>query len=159
VTAANCVHSIDRGKSTTAGCAKRHGRGGVVPLGLCESGQCEDWSPITPPPLPKPSPVVTVTVRQTECGRWRRVEGPKMWAELHARPAGYRGDDAAERAWLETFARRIRCRECETHWRELVAKMPPDLASAETYWRWGVDRHNDVNARLGKAKWEPHLLP
>ena len=82
-----------------------------------------------------------------------RDGGPKMWAELHARPAAYTGDAVAELAWLEAFARRIGCGECQKHWRELVEKMPPDLTSAGAYRRWGVDRHDDVNSRLRKPKW------
>lgn len=84
--------------------------------------------------------------------RWRD-RGPKMWAELHARPAEYGGNREAELAWLEKFAGRIGCGECQRHWREMVAKMPPDLTSAAAYHRWTVEAHNAVNVRLGKPVW------
>jgi hypothetical protein len=86
--------------------------------------------------------------------RWKE-QGPKLWAELHARPAVYEGDHAAERAWLEKFARRIGCGDCQRHWRELMRKMPVDLSSPASYRRWTIDVHNAVNVRLGKPTVEP----
>jgi hypothetical protein len=85
--------------------------------------------------------------------------GPKMWAELHARPATYTGDAGAELQWLGAFARRIGCGECQKHWRELAERMPPDLASGVAYHRWTVDAHNAVNVRLGKPVWTPTDQP
>jgi hypothetical protein len=85
--------------------------------------------------------------------------GPKLWAELHARPAAYTGDAVAELAWLEAFARRIGCRKCQNHWRELAEKMPPDLSSPAAYWRWTVEAHNAVNVRLGKPRWTGEKSP
>lgn len=98
------------------------------------------------------SPVVLTVSAAPRADKWKE-DGPKMWAELHARPAAYQGDAEAEMAWLETFTRRIGCGQCQTHWRELVGRMPPDLSSGAAYWRWGVDRHNDVNAKLGRPVW------
>jgi hypothetical protein len=82
-----------------------------------------------------------------------------MWAELHSRPAAYQGDQAAELAWLDTFAGRVPCGECRRHWREMVAKIPPDLSAAAAYWQWTVDAHNAVNVRLGKPMWTPTDQP
>jgi hypothetical protein len=79
--------------------------------------------------------------------------GPGLWARFHARPAAFTGNVVAELAWLDAFASRAPCRDCRRHWRELVAKMPPDLTSASAYHRWTVDAHNAVNLRLGKPVW------
>lgn len=40
--------------------------------------------------------------------------------------------------------------DCRKHWKELVAANPPDFSSRESFFAWSVDRHNDVNAKLGK---------
>ena len=85
-------------------------------------------------------------------GDWS-TRGPALWAELHARPATYSGDTAAELAWLDAFAARVPCGDCRRHWRELVEKMPPDLTSAAAYERWTIDAHNAVNVELGKPVW------
>lgn len=106
-------------------------------------------------PDPRPAgatPPRPVPKRETTEARWARV-GPKMWAELHARPAAYTGDAAIEREWLESFAERIACGECKTHWRAMTAATPPDLASAGAYYQWTVAAHNTVNVRLGKPVW------
>jgi hypothetical protein len=43
--------------------------------------------------------------------------------------------------------------KCMEHWRQITHENPPDFASAEAFWVWGVHRHNDVNRRLGKREW------
>jgi hypothetical protein len=103
-------------------------------------------------------PPRTMAERETMESRWARV-GPKLWAELHARPAKYQGDVAAEMEWLEGFAGRLSCGECKTHWRKMTAATPPDLTSAAAYYQWTVDSHNAVNVRLGKAVWGGGRMP
>lgn len=97
------------------------------------------------------SPVVLTVSAAPRADKWKE-DGPKMWAELHARPAAYTGDAAAELVWLERFARRIGCGECQRHWRELVGKAPVAkfLKDAVWYFAWTVQVHNAVSARLGR---------
>lgn len=87
-----------------------------------------------------------------------RGNGPELWAALHSfalnadelRPA-----DAAEimqrdnscREWLGEFAKRLPCGECRAHWVRICTRTPPDFAR---FFAWTVDRHNEVNAKLGK---------
>ena len=75
-------------------------------------------------------------------------KGAKHWADLHS----YRGTDVA--GFYKNWKRGIpkNC-DCTAAWRELTKRNPPPLHEAEAFWRWGVDRHNDVNTKLGK----PHL--
>ena len=77
------------------------------------------------------------------------AEGPKLWAELHARELA---DPADERRWLENFRLRVRCDECRRHWDDIVTRTPPDLSGANAYFRWGVERHNEVNRMLSKPE-------
>jgi glycosyltransferase involved in cell wall biosynthesis len=82
--------------------------------------------------------------------RLMAVVGPRLWADLHKRPLAFRGDAVAERAWLDLFTLRLPCGSCRASWRALVAEMPPDLADAARYARWGWACHNEVNKKLDK---------
>ena len=93
------------------------------------------------------------TIQSFKSTRSPNTWGPRLWAELHARPfdlawtPGTRDDE-----WLIAFSRRLPCGECVTEWTRLVKANPYQAwPSREAYSRWTVDRHNDVNRRLGKA--------
>lgn len=81
----------------------------------------------------------------------------RLWAQLHNRAA--RGayftsldipEPAIEQRWLEQFSNRIRCSGCRRHWREVLAKLPPDFSSRSGYFRWTVRAHNAINRLLKK---------
>lgn len=74
-------------------------------------------------------------------------KGRERWAELHRRSLAWAGGD--DSGWLAAFAERLPCGECRGHWLGMVARTPPDWAN---YFRWGVERHNEVNRRLGKPE-------
>ena len=68
-----------------------------------------------------------------------------LWEELHRRALTFSGDDSI---YLSNhFARRVPCGECRKHWLAMIAKTPPDFSR---YFEWTVDRHNEVNTRIGK---------
>ncbi len=73
-------------------------------------------------------------------------DGPALWAELHRRALAHQGgkDDTA---WLREFALKLPCGHCRVHWHATVHENPPDW---KNYFAWSVDRHNEVNAQLGK---------
>lgn len=87
--------------------------------------------------VPAPAPKATINPMYA---RW-------LWGEFHARTLSWAGGEDGE--WLVAFARRLPCGECRVHWLGMVARTPPDWAD---YFRWGVARHNEVNARLGKEQ-------
>lgn len=75
--------------------------------------------------------------------------GPRLWAELHRRPWAF--DLATEEAWIrDTFTPQLTACACRKNWLAALQSTPPDLTSPEAYFAWSVDRHNEVNARLGK---------
>lgn len=39
---------------------------------------------------------------------------------------------------------------CKKNWAILDKANPPDFTSPDSFFFWGVDRHNDINAELGK---------
>ena len=56
--------------------------------------------------------------------------GPKLWAQLHARPFLSDYNAQTEQRWLVgEFAEQIPCPTCRQHWRALCAEYPPDLSS------------------------------
>lgn len=83
------------------------------------------------------------------------VNGPRMWAELHARARQYAGDADAERDWLVKFTKRIGCGHCQQDWEALQIATPPDLSCADAYYAWTIAAHNSVNRKLGKPEWTP----
>lgn len=69
------------------------------------------------------------------------------WSKLHQ----YGGDSAS--AFFRDWQRQIPgCSACRKHWRQAVEQNPPPLGNSDAFWRWGIERHNDVNRRLGKPQ-------
>jgi hypothetical protein len=46
------------------------------------------------------------------------------------------------------------CTGCGSHWSQITGKNPPDFSTREAFYKWTVDRHNDVNVYLGKPIWQ-----
>ncbi len=75
--------------------------------------------------------------------------GPQLWEELHRRALVHRpGQDDGE--WLAKFSLRLPCGHCRADWVRMMQATPPDYSSAANFFAWTVDRHNEVNSRLGK---------
>lgn len=51
--------------------------------------------------------------------------------------------------WLSR-AEGVVARQCFRNWEAIARACPPDFSSPEAIFAWGVDRHNDINRRLGK---------
>lgn len=73
--------------------------------------------------------------------------GRKAWAALHSvenpTPQWY-----AE--WLLTIPT-FGCK-CQSEWSKITLRNPPDF---DNFAQWAIDRHNDVNKKLGKPIWHP----
>lgn len=74
--------------------------------------------------------------------------GPPLWGNLHRWALS--ADLTQATAWLDGFARTVPCGECARHWLEITRRTPPDLKNADSLFAWTVERHNEVNLRLGK---------
>lgn len=79
-------------------------------------------------------------------------EGPALWAELH-RWALY-GDIDRPILWLGKFTDRLGALgcNCANEWKAWMLANPPNVESREALFRWTVDAHNAVNARLNKPQ-------
>jgi hypothetical protein len=73
--------------------------------------------------------------------------GRLAWAELH----GCQDPSPQWYEWWLTLVPKYGC-NCRSHWAEITATHPPDYAN---FRQWAIDRHNDVNTRLGKPIWHP----
>jgi len=80
---------------------------------------------------------------------WSR-RGPELWAELHRWALA--ADPATARHWLDRLAARVPCGDCRRHWLADVAASPPPTGNCDELFAWTVERHNQVNRRLGKPE-------
>ncbi len=101
-------------------------------------------------PAPAPAAVrktLSAAEAQASYNRMLAEQGPAKWAELHRRALAFEGSD--DSTWLIIFASKLPCGDCKQHWQEMVLRTPPDWSR---YFAWTVDRHNEVNRRLGKPE-------
>lgn len=82
-----------------------------------------------------------------------RAAGRKAWGLIHSYPITYwdRWDPEAARLWYSNWLANVPqygC-NCSAKWAKLTKDFPPDFSSPEAFFRWTVDRHNDVNESLG----------
>lgn len=70
-----------------------------------------------------------------------------LWRKLHT--TALAGNLTPE--WLNTFAPRLPCGDCQQHWTSLLKEIPPVFGAGS--FEWSVTVHNAVNRRLGKPEW------
>jgi hypothetical protein len=79
-----------------------------------------------------------------------------LWLELHVYAANNRDawNEAEAKAWYRNWTARIPSEacDCQSHWIDLVRQNKADFSSAEAFFWWTVDRHNNVNTMLQKPK-------
>lgn len=71
--------------------------------------------------------------------------GRNAWRMIHS----YFGNCPKWLATWETSIPHFGC-ACKADYMKHKIENPPDLSSPESFWRWGFDLHNWVNAKLGK---------
>jgi hypothetical protein len=103
---------------------------------------------------------IDISINQTS--KFQAIELPAIeptkshaehWALLH-RYALKSNEWNRETAilWFQAWQSRIPKANCKClqHWRQLCKANSPDFSSADAFFIWTVDRHNEVNAKLGK---------
>ena len=71
----------------------------------------------------------------------------RLWNELHSK-------QDPDQAWFDDWLLRVPnfgC-GCQDNFRKYVKDNPPDF---DDFYRWSVNAHNWVNAKLGKSIWNP----
>jgi hypothetical protein len=78
-------------------------------------------------------------------------QGQDKWMELHTYALTERPTPLGRVAWLANFADSLPCGECKQSWKVLMRQAGlPQGANDTEFFNWTVDRHNDVNRKLGK---------
>lgn len=86
------------------------------------------------------------------------VFGEPMWASIHLVALGYPDKPSANhrkhaRDFIESFKFVTPCSNCQNHFRAMLERSPlteKDLDSSHAFFAWTVNRHNEVNERIGK---------
>jgi hypothetical protein len=87
--------------------------------------------------------------------------GRAWWVALHSLANSLEDDTNDEgklpletqqqlNSFIGLVTRLYPCGLCKNHFREMVQRTPPRVETALDFQRWLSDRHNEVNARLGK---------
>lgn len=99
------------------------------------------------------------------CPPDREQLGRGAWALLHTTAAYFpstpsAADRDAARALVLGLTALYPCTHCRDDFRESVAAAPVQCESREALQRWACERHNEVNAKLGKPAFscEPSAL-
>lgn len=82
--------------------------------------------------------------------------GRAGWTILHRIASKFSKEpDSVEKKnmkqFLSLFATLYPCPDCAKHFREYIAKHPPDIRSNEGITKWMCNAHNEVNKRNNKA--------
>lgn len=79
-----------------------------------------------------------------ELGKERmRIEGPKLWAELHRQSLV----GLVDARWLREWSQRIPCGECRSEFNRILTELPLPFMRDDAF-SWSVAVHNRVNAKL-----------
>lgn len=105
-----------------------------------------------------PSAPSEIRLRGVEASIPTRQElGRATWTFLHRMAAQYEsepGPATKERmsAFIHSLGQFYPCHTCAEHFREMLEATPPDVSGSSGLATWMCARHNEVNARLGKAQ-------
>jgi hypothetical protein len=70
-------------------------------------------------------------------------DGSALWARMHTATA-------PDQAFVDGITAEIPCGSCRAEWMAMLGRTPADFTSLDAFRQWAVDRHNEVNARIGK---------
>lgn len=94
------------------------------------------------------------------CGNWLVADSNNetikeflrlKWYNLHLYPYTFTWNEKNAQRWLYEWLmdlQQFTC--CHQDFVNIISKTKPDFSSADGFFAWGVDRHNDVNQKLGK---------
>jgi FAD-linked sulfhydryl oxidase len=99
------------------------------------------------------------TLDRQDCPADTALLGRSTWTFLHTTAAYYPTSPPPEtqthmRNLILGLARVYPCLPCAEDFQEKVAENPPDVSGRENLSRWLCERHNEVNEKLGKERFE-----
>jgi hypothetical protein len=83
------------------------------------------------------------------------IWGPPMWISLHTITLNYPDNPSqCQQKMIREFFWNLQyvlpCEMCRNHYAEMIRTHPPDTKNKKSLVYWLIDRHNQVNERLGK---------
>lgn len=101
----------------------------------------------------------TTPVRPENCPPDVEILGRATWTFLHTTAAYYpEKPSPTQRANMLSLIRALPmlypCSHCATDFDERVRAHPPDVSGRTALSRWLCERHNEVNEKLGKEKFD-----
>jgi hypothetical protein len=83
------------------------------------------------------------------------IWGPPMWISLHTITLNYPDNPTpCQQKMIREFFWNLQyvlpCEMCRNHYAEMIRTHPPDTKDKKSLVYWLIDRHNQVNERLGK---------
>jgi hypothetical protein len=76
-------------------------------------------------------------------------DGSAIWKDIHRFALFWDGRQDSFALFMAQLDGRITCGECRDAWRRLVRDKPFAGQNSDEFFQWTVDRHNDVNTKLG----------
>lgn len=97
-----------------------------------------------------------------ECPPDVEVLGRSSWTLLHSMAAKYPEAPTQEQQrdmtqFIGLFAKLYPCWFCAKDFQKFIAEEKPKVQTQEEFGRWLCDAHNEVNAKLGKPKFDCQL--
>jgi hypothetical protein len=85
----------------------------------------------------------------------RAEMGRAAWKYVHTRAEHYDPENKTkEMTWLESFVALYPCKLCARDFAVICQRLPPQLESRESYVKWWIDAHNEVNKDLSKPVYQ-----
>lgn len=81
--------------------------------------------------------------------------GPDLWRSIHSVAYGFPDNPSDEekaeaKKFIYSLPDILPCKECQTHFKDNLKKLPPEVDSKIDFFNWTIDIHNIVNQQLGK---------
>ena len=140
-------------KRSTNGSASSSGAGGMAGFaammgGAAASRDTTEYSSSAPQ-----------TLDRNDCPADTALLGRSTWTFLHTTAAYYpvSAPPAAQRnmlSLLSSLSLLYPCAPCAEDFQDKVKVNPPDVSGREALSRWLCERHNEVNEKLGKERFE-----
>ncbi|WWD18518.1 hypothetical protein CI109_102971 [Kwoniella shandongensis] len=147
---------------SSGGSAKKSGAtaaGGMAGFAAMMSGPSISTTSTAKPKTETTSPVSPITTDRSNCPPDTALLGRSTWTFLHTTAAYYplQAPPQAQSNMinlLSSLSLLYPCSWCATDFQKDMRRNPPDVTGREGLMKWLCERHNEVNTKLGKDKFD-----